>query len=49
MKKSGCLKIGYDFSNDKDVSCLVVIEKREEDTQLLILFMVKRRKIYIRL
>lgn len=28
MKKSGCFKVGYDFSNDKDVSCLVVIEKK---------------------
>jgi len=28
MKKSGYFKIGYDFSNDKDVSCLVVIEKK---------------------
>ena len=28
MKKSGYFKVGYDFSNDKDLSCLVVIEKK---------------------
>lgn len=28
MKKSGYFKVGYDFSNDKDVSCLVVVEKK---------------------
>ena len=28
MKKSGYFKVVYDFSNDKDVSCLVVIEKK---------------------
>ena len=28
MRKSGCLKVGFDFSNDKDLSCLVVIEKK---------------------
>ena len=28
MKKSGFFKIVYDFTNDKDVSCLVVVEKK---------------------
>ncbi len=28
MKKSGYFKVGYDFSNNKDLSCLVVIEKK---------------------
>lgn len=27
MKKSGSFKIGYDFSNDKDVSCIVIAKK----------------------